>query len=179
MDTISIEAVADILDLHKGRIEQWISREHFRPRAKNSQGQKRDWDQSEVIRLGVFAELVGEVFMQPTGAQRLTAKESEDFAEKLAGRLTQYVHGFVDDGAFFVCYKTEAYPEWTSDIVRKRDIGSYLSSGCESPKVLMSSYGEEARRYNDEKLLGPARSAIVIDLDRIERQVLEAWPKEK
>ncbi|MDP9789281.1 MerR family transcriptional regulator [Agrobacterium tumefaciens] len=178
METISLEAVAEILGLQKSRIEQWISREHFRPRFMTQQGQKRKWDQAEVIRLAVFAELVDEGFMQPTGAQRLTSRDSDAFAEILAGRLTSYgVHGFVDDGAFFVCYKTEHFDDWSSDIVRKRDIATYLSQGCESPKVLMTGYSEEAKRHNSEKLLGPASVAITIDLDRIERRVLVAWPK--
>ncbi|PDS43437.1 hypothetical protein CO662_32935 [Rhizobium anhuiense] len=178
MDVISIDTAADILDLHKSRVEQWISRGQFKPRAFSSQGQKRGWDQAEVIRLGVFAQLVDGFSMQPMGANRLTANENRDLVAELAGRLTQYgVHGFVDDGAFFVCYQTTPGFGWSSDIVRKREVGAFLTNGCEMPKILMEGRSEEAIRYNSEKELGPASLAITVDLDRIERIVLEGWPK--
>jgi hypothetical protein len=176
MDAISIEAVAEILDLQKARIEQWISREHFKPRTNNAQGQKRGWTQAEVIRLGVFVQLLEEFFMQPAAVSRLTANESRDLGAELAGRLTQYgVHGFVDDGAFFVCYKTEPDFGWASNIVRKREIGDFLANGCELPKLLMEGRSEEVIRHNSEKEMGPAKVAIIIDLDQIEQRVLAAW----
>ncbi|MCW1753052.1 hypothetical protein [Rhizobium acaciae] len=161
MDVISIDAVAGILDLHKSRIEQWISREQFLPKVSFARGKKREWDQGEVIRLAVFVKLVDEVGLQPAEA----------------GRLTQTgVHSFTDDGAFFVGYKTEPMFGWSHDIVRKREIGTFLASGCHIPKVLMEGRSEEALRYNSENNTGPADVAIMIDLNRIEQQVKEGWP---
>lgn len=161
MSVIAIDAVAQILDLHKSRIEQWISREQFLPKVRFVKGKKREWDQAEVIRLAVFVKLVDEVGLQPTEA----------------GRLTQTgVHGFTDDGAFFVGFRTEPMIGWSHDIVRKREIGTFLASGCHIPKVLMDGYSEEASRYNSENNTGPAEVAVIIDLDRIEQQVKEGWP---
>ncbi|MGO8040809.1 MerR family transcriptional regulator [Rhizobium leguminosarum] len=161
MNVIAIDAVAKILDLHKSRIEQWISREQFLPKVSFGKGKKREWDQAEVIRLAVFVKLVDEVGLQPAEA----------------GRLTQTgVHGFTDDGAFFVGYKTEPMFGWWHDIVRKREIGTFLASGCHIPKVLMEGRSEKAIRYNSENNTGPAAAAVIIDLDRIEQQVKDGWP---
>lgn len=162
MSIISIDAVAGILSLHKSRIEQWISRDQFLPRITLIKGKKREWDVDEVIRLAVFVKLVDEVGMPP----------------KTAGHLTQMgVHGFVDDGAFFVCYQTEPTLGWWCDVIRKREIGPFLQSGCHIPKVLMAGNTEEAIRHNSEDNKGPADIAVIIDLDRLERQIKDAWPK--
>jgi predicted DNA-binding transcriptional regulator AlpA len=160
MDTISIEAVADIIGLNKSRIEQWISRGQFFPKVSLAQGKRREWDQGEVIRLAVFVRLVDEVGMTP----------------KVAGHLTQTgVYGFDDDGAFFVCYQTDPTLGWWHDIVRKREIGTFLESGCHIPKVLMSGHSEEVIRYNSENNKGPADVAVIVDLDRLERQIKDRW----
>jgi hypothetical protein len=177
MDTISIEAVADILDLHRSRIEQWISRDQFKPRSSSTQGQKREWNKSEVIRLAVFARLANEVSLQPAQPRRFTEEEISRLTAEEAGRLTQIgVYGFRDDGAFFVCYKTDPDFGWFHEIVRKRDLTALLTGGCFIPKVLMSGYSDEARRYNSENNTGPAKIAVVIDLDQIEEQVTAKWP---
>ncbi|MBP2559192.1 hypothetical protein J2857_001943 [Neorhizobium galegae] len=176
MDTISIEAVGQILDLHKSRIEQWISRGQFKPRA-SGQGKKRDWDLGEVIRLAVFAKLAEDVSLQPAQASPSSAEEARRLAAEEAGRMTQYgVHSFIDDGAFFVCYKTDPDFGWWHEIVRKRDLATFLTSGCEMPKLLMEGRSQEAIRHNSEPSKGPAAVAVVIDLDRIELQVREGWP---
>ncbi len=164
MEIISIDAVATILGIHKSRIEQWISRSQFLPLLTLGRGKKRDWDKSEVIRLATFVTLVDEVGLAPVEA----------------GRLTQTgVHGFKDDDAYFVCYKVDAPigpPIWDHDIVRKSQIGRFVTSGCSIPKILEAGYDEATLRRNSEKKLGPANVAVIIDLDRIERQVNEGWP---
>ncbi|TCU27765.1 hypothetical protein EV130_103169 [Rhizobium azibense] len=40
----------------------------------------------------------------------------------------------------------------------------------------MSGYSEEAGRYNSENNIGPAKMAVIINLDHIEKQVKEGWP---
>ncbi|CDZ67826.1 Hypothetical protein NGAL_HAMBI2605_61070 [Neorhizobium galegae bv. orientalis] len=164
MDIISIDAAATILGLHKSRIEQWISRSQYLPLLTLGRGRKRDWDKSEVIRLAIFVTLVDEVGLSPLEA----------------GRLTQTgVHSFKDDGAYFVCYKVDAPigpPLWDHDIVRKSQIGNFVTRGCHIPKILESGYGEETLRRNSEKNLGPANLAVIIDLDRIEQQINQGWP---
>jgi hypothetical protein len=177
MNTITIDAVAEILDLSKNRIEQWISRGQFKPRAFQGQGKKREWDIGEVIRLAVFAKLAEDVSLKPTEARPTHTEEARNAAAEEAGRMTQYgVHGFKDDGAFFVCYKTDPDFGWWHEIVRKRDLATFLTSGCEIPKVLMEGYSAEVIRQNSEPNKGPAAVAVVIDLNAIEQLVRERWP---
>lgn len=178
MKTISIDAVANILGIHKSRIEQWISREQFLPRIGTSQGKKRGWDQGEVIRLAVFAKLASDISLLPARMRVFTPEEISRLTAEEAGRLTQFgLHGFVDEGAFFVCYKTESEFDWLHEVVRKSDIGPFLTGGCFIPKVLMEGYSAEARRHNSDDHTGRAKMAVIIDLDDIERQLLEAWPQ--
>jgi hypothetical protein len=176
VEVISIDAVAKILDLHPTRIEQWISRGQFLPRLAHIQGKKREWDKGEVIRLGAFAKLVENVSLQPGQARLLTSQKAEDHVAEEVGRMTQFVHGFTDDGAFLVCYKTEPDYGWFHEIVRKREVGTFLTSGCFIPKVLMEGRSEEARNYNSTDNTGPASIAVIVDLDQIERQVEDGWP---
>jgi hypothetical protein len=87
MNTISIEAAADILDLQRGRIEQWISRGQFKPRATSSQGKKRDWDLGEVIRLAVFAsaEFTKKLSLSAKPGTASIDPESEQISVKVYG----------------------------------------------------------------------------------------------
>jgi hypothetical protein len=150
MNTISIEAAADILDLQRGRIEQWISRGQFKPRATSSQGKKRDWDLGEVIRLAIFAKLAEDVSLRHAQTR---PSSTEDERANEAGRLTQFgVHGFVDDGAFFVAYKTDPDFGWWHEIVRKRELASFLESGCEMPKILMEGRSQKQSNTIQDRL---------------------------
>ncbi len=165
MDIISIDDVAEVLDVSKSRIEQWISRNQFLPLLTLGRGKKREWDKAEVARLAVFIYLVDEVGIVPADA----------------GRLTQIgVHLFRDDGAFFVCYKADSliFPmAWSREIVKKSNIGNFLAHGCHMPKLLEAGYDEATIRRNSEPNLGSAKVAVLIDLDCIENTITENWPK--
>jgi len=176
METISITAVADILDLHAQRIEQWISRGQFVPRESSVPGKKRGWDVTEVMRLAVFAKLANQVSLQPAQGKNPQGDPNRLSIEE-AGRLTQSgLYGFVDDEAFLVCYKTEPDFGWFTEIVRKRDLGDLLSNGCFMPTVLMEGRSEEAMRYNSRNITVPAEIAVIVNLDRIEKHVKASWP---
>lgn len=177
MQLISIDEVAEIVGVGRSRIEQWISRRQFAPKIATGQGKRRDWTLGDVIRLSVFIKLVDEISLRSNQAGALTLTDAREAAEAEAGRLAGGgVYGFVDDQAFFVCYKTDPDHGWFYDVVRKRDIGEFLVSGCFIPKVLMSGHSEEARRYNSEKITGPAKIAILINLNEIEDHVKASWP---
>ena len=166
MQAISIEAVANIIGVHRSRIEQWISRNQFLPRIMFGKGKKREWDQAEVMRLAIFVSLVDNVGLTPADA----------------GRLTQVgPHSFHGGGAYFVCYQVDpplGLPIWSHEIIRKEKLGDFLASGCHIPTILAAGYDEETIRRNSEPNLGPANLAVVLNLDRIERIVVDAWPKE-
>lgn len=178
MHAISIDEVAEIVDVQRSRIEQWVSRGQFVPKKPTEQGRRRDWSLGDVIRLSVFVKLVDEISLRSNQAGALTLKDAKEIAEEEAGRLAGGgVYGFVDDQAFFVCYKTEPDFGWFYEIVRKRDIGEFLISGCFIPKVLMEGRSEEARRYNSKKNTGPAKIAVLINLNEIEEHVKANWPE--
>ena len=177
MQSISIDEVAEIIGVGRSRIEQWVSRGQFVPKMSTEQGKRRDWTVIDVIRLSVFVKLVDEISLRSNQAGALTAKDARDVAEDEASRLARGAnYAFTDDQAFFVCYKTQPDHGWFYDIVRKRDIGDFLVSGCFIPKVLMSGHSEEARRHNSEKNTGPAKIAILINLNEIEEHVQASWP---
>ncbi|MCS4089783.1 hypothetical protein [Rhizobium sp. BK176] len=165
MEPISLDDVADILDLSSHRIEQWISRGKFLLKNTGARGVKREWDLSEVIRLAVFARLATDLGLRPVEGRFLSLDEADSAAADEARRLTQTgVHGFWDDEAFFVCYKTEPDFGWSHDIVRKSLLGEFLANGCSVVSL------------NPKNDKGPADVAIVINLDQIERKVKAGWP---
>jgi hypothetical protein len=125
--------------------------------------------------LAIFAKLAEDVSLRHAQTR---PSSTEDERANEAGRLTQFgVHGFVDDGAFFVAYKTDPDFGWWHEIVRKRELASFLESGCEIPKILMEGRSQEAIEYNSRPIKGPAADDVVIDIDRIEKQVRDAWPR--
>ena len=165
MSSISLDDVAHILNVHKSRIEQWISRDQFLPQTALGRGRKREWNKVEVLRLAVFAHLVDEVGMAPTEA----------------GRLTQSgIHLLKNSEAYFVCYKTEppiGLAIWDRDVVGKREISNFLMHGCHVTKILQAGCDEETIRRNSEPSLGSADIAVIVDLERIVGIIENAWPK--
>lgn len=162
--TLTLRQVAALLHISRMRVEKWISDNTFPARVFADPGRPREWTFGEVLRLAVFVRLVDTVGVDT----------------KTAGILTQTsVHGFHDDGAFFVAYSAPpklALP-WLARSVRKREIASFLAEGCEYPFILKSGDDEATLAHNSRRNTGPASSAIIIDLDEIERDLKAAWPE--
>ncbi len=162
MNTRTTRQIATILNMHPSRIEQWISRGQFLPKIFAEKGLGREWTLDEAIRLALFVHLVDVVSMDP----------------KVAGSLTQIgVHGFADANAFFVAHWVPmgGLSNWAGNIVRDRDLGTHLTSGCEYPKVLAAGHSPEIIAENSKPNLGPAHAAVIVDLDRIETDLRADW----
>lgn len=164
MNTKTTKDVAAILNVNAERIEQWIARRQFLPGIRPKPGFGRDWTFADAARLAVFVHLVDRIGMNP----------------KDAGLLTQIgLYLFKDDAAFFVAYRghpaEHLIDTWHWDIVKKSELGNFLTSGCEYPKVLAAGHSAEVIAENSKKNLGPAHSAVIIDLDRLERDLVTGW----
>lgn len=163
-NSLTLRQVTALLGVSRMRVEKWISDGTFPPRAFADPGRPREWTFGEVMRLAVFLRLVDAVGVDT----------------KTAGMLTQTgIHGFSDDGAYFVAYNgppTLVLP-WMAQSVRKGDIAAFLAGGCEYPFVLKSGDDEATLAHNSRKNTGPASAAIIIDLDEIERDLKTAWPE--
>ncbi|WP_428381795.1 hypothetical protein [Methylocystis sp.] len=156
--------MAKILHVHSSRIEQWISRDQFLPEIFGERGKTREWTFAEVIRLAVFVRLVDAVGIDA----------------KAAGLLTQVgFHGFKDDSAFLVAYKSNlskrSNPAWSSDLVKGRDLGEFLTSKCRYPKALKPGVDKETIRENSKAEFCAAHVAIVVNLDELEGEVKAKW----
>ena len=163
MEPKTTRQLAAIMRIHPGRIDQWISRGQFLPRIFAKAGLSRDWSFDEAMRLATFIELVDLCGMDP----------------RIAGVLTQAgVHGFRDDGSYFVAYHgdpDEQATGWSFDIVRKKKIGEFLAGGCPYPKILSAGHSPEVIAENSKPNLGPAYATVMVDLDRLEQRLRDAW----
>lgn len=162
--TKTVSEVAEVLDMSRAWVEQAISRKHFLPSIHSEPGKAREWTLDEVIRLAVFVRLVDMADMDPRDA----------------GILTQIgFHGFKDDAAFFVAYKGDPrkHPTiaWSGEHVKARDLGEFLTSKCNHPKVLNAGRDESTIRENSKPNYGPAHVAVIVNLDEIEADVKSKW----
>lgn len=84
-----LRQITDALKISRARVEQWISRGHFRTPDKPIFGHARDWSIDDAIRLSLFINLVDAAI-----------------SVEQAGVFTQIdLHGFKDDVAFFVAWQ--------------------------------------------------------------------------
>lgn len=166
----TLSQVANILRESRYRIEQMISRGHFRPSIFAEPGKAREWSMDEVIRLGVFLRLV----------ERLDLSEAGNFLNE-AGLLTQWgFHGFHSDTAFLVVYKgrPDKHPNiWSREIVKGKELGEFLTAKCEyATRIRVSERGTKPIPHTPN--YGAAHVAIVINLDEIEALVKAGWDSE-
>ncbi|BBD37477.1 hypothetical protein Amn_23570 [Aminobacter sp. Y103A] len=150
---ISLKQVAEVLNVHRSRVEQAISRGQFLPRLFSEPGKPREWTVSEVMRLAVFFDLVDNIGMDP----------------KDAGRLTQGgLYGFKDGAAIFVAWQGEhasaTYPEGSNEPLRAEVPGAW--------------YGEILRAHDAGEFVTNSwvHRSVLVNLDRIEAQLQAEWP---
>lgn len=163
--TKPMSQIAKMLHASRPRIEQNIARNYFREPLFTEPGKAREWTLSEVVRLAMFLHLMDDVGLPAKDAGELTASP---------------LHGFKDDRAMFVAYKTHAgQMHWQSEIVRASDLGDFLKNGCEIVHVLQAGHDAETLRRNSEKLKTSAYVAIIVDLDAVADKVTKAWNSTK
>lgn len=163
--TKSITEVAEILDLSISALEQTIARKHFLPQSPGQRGRRREWTLADAVRLALFVRLLNVFGLSAPVAGVLTAGP---------------VHTY-NEGAFFVAYPTHSEVErddasgWMWAIVRKDKISAFLTGGAKFPKVLEEGREAEVIARNSKPNLGAVSGAIIIDLDRIEADLVAAW----
>lgn len=146
METKKLAEVARILGQSRYRIEQWIARGQFLPKVFSDPGKPREWTLAEVMRLGVFIDLV-----------------NLGFSPEAAGIATQTgVHGFKDDTAFLVVWDGLAHlaDDKRTPVYQPGHIKREIIPGKKLAKYLS----------DPEKF-----SAAVVNLDNAEARVRAAW----
>ncbi|MEF2554090.1 hypothetical protein VQ042_22595 [Aurantimonas sp. A2-1-M11] len=119
---LTIKQISDALGISRSRVEQWISRGHFRTPDRPIIGKARDWDIPDVMRLAIMQRLL-----------------EHNLSAETAGYLVQsHPHGFKDDVAFFVAWggwhemvgggKAHMPGTLYDTLVKGSDLGSFLAN---------------------------------------------------